>query len=243
MELDRAHHAATDTRLQSHLAAPPHIRPRTKRVSVTKPTDALPLTVPVCPEYEDTRNSGPRTPRAKRIEKRLRRSAGQLPVLARFCKRTARACGWMDDVWAEHALASAGRAPFVHKEVGKQGAGFGAVVQEKAGLLLLSLASRRPVLFWSDSDVFNSPGGGALFSTPGRPVPPSLRGLPPSVGFDTQDQCTDWLRGLGGVKGGIRYRCDQFKSPLESSDGRFIPRLEDGMAVEYIDGLQVRNLP
>ena len=195
----------------------------TSRVTIASPFDALPDTVSVCDEGDDGDGS-----------------AAALPVVGRYCRRTARACAHIAPLLREHAAKSEGRPPLVHREEGRHGAGFGAVLQEKAGLLFLGLATLRPVRLWTDAEVFNSASGGALFGPAGRVVQPVEGCLPPSVGFATSEACVSHLATLKSVL--LPYRCVEMSVPHTPGSARWLPRLEDGEADKYINSLKEQRV-
>ena len=172
----------------------------------------------------------------------------QLPVIARFCRRTSRACVAVDEMlreeYSEKGLRRhASLPPLIHCQTGREGAGFGAVIQEKANLLWLGLATGRQVLWWTDSLTFNSVSGGSLFSPPGRIGPPLEGGLPPGVGFSTLSECDSFI---SGSKTLLPYKCISLpvapKPPVRHTYQKWLPRLEDGMAMDYIDILKKKKI-
>ena len=117
----------------------------------------------------------------------------KLPVLGRFCRRTAQRCAAVDALLRPYLHATPRAPPLIHKELGRMGAGFGAVLQEKANLLLLGVASGRHVLYYASRDAFNA--GHALLSPAGT-VAPAVEGLPADVGFAQRAECVAALQAL-----------------------------------------------
>lgn len=224
------------------------VRRKPITVSVNSALAAVPRTVPICPA--DSEEGGP----SARARPTLVARAAALPVLERFCRRSARQCAQTDAMLRTLAHTSAAAPPLVHIQVGRQGGGFGAVLQEKAGLLLLALATRRPVLLWTDSEVFNSAAGGALFSPPAlepsSSASPVRVGLPSSVGFDDTPSCEAFVKRAAPL---LPYRCiDLIPGPQGSARStqramtpahtRVVPRLEDGLADTYIKRLKADGI-
>jgi hypothetical protein len=167
----------------------------------------------------------------------------RLPVLARFCKRTAEACGPVDEV-LRNALqppSARDRPPLVHVELGRKGAGFGAVMQEKANLLLLGLLAGRPVFYYSSGDAFNA--GHTLLSATGlggagagvsRASERPLDGLPQALGFASARECSAKL----ATKQRVFWQCPAWRT-FRSTGGapaQWVPTLDDGDASAFING-------
>ena len=167
----------------------------------------------------------------------------RLPVLARFCKRTAEACGPVDEVLRDalQPPSARGRPPLVHVELGRKGAGFGAVMQEKANLLLLGLLAGRSVFYYSSGDAFNA--GHTLLSASGlggaragvsRVSERPLDGLPQGLGFATARECSAVL----ATKQRVFWHCPAWRT-FRSTGGapaQWVPTLDDGDASAFISG-------
>ena len=177
------------------------LRPRLQRMAVASPTTAAHGSVSLCDGVK---------------------MRAALPVLDRFCRRVARRCAATDAMLRRYFETAAAPA-IVHREVGRQGAGFGAVMQEKANLLLLGLATGRRVLYVTDRGAFNT-GGALLSPTADAPMlprarrwrpwesaaraatrgsgsgsaslPNALDGLPADVGFASSEACTSFVASL-----------------------------------------------
>lgn len=91
------------------------------------------------------------------------------------------------------ATASSSMPPLIHREKGTQGAGFGAVMQERANMLLLGIATGRRVLYLTQDGTFNA--GGGLISPAGTPSTPRT-GVPADAGYDDMASCMEAARSM-----------------------------------------------
>ncbi len=181
----------------------------------------------------------------------------RLPVLARFCRRSAQQCAPVDEVLREALAPSVpsapdttvpitALAPLVHVEMGRKGAGFGAVMQEKANLLLLGLVTRRPVMYYASADAFNaghellgatSLGGSAGPGGAARAVERPSDGLVGGVGYTSARECSI---ALASQRLALPWRCNPYApARLHSADGaaaQWVPALHDGEAENFIKG-------
>ena len=186
-----------------------------RHVSVATAADATPGTHPLCAH------------RAK------------LAVLGRFCRRTAQLCAPTDKLLQAYLGAPPRGPPLIHCEMGRDGAGFGAVMQEKANLLLLGAVTGRPVLYYASQDAFN--GGHTLLSAPGAVRTPESS-VPRTLGWPSAADCERSIASMPPSERLLPWRCDErYVRPLTggSTNGaatvdRWVPAIADGMADAFV---------
>lgn len=136
-----------------------------------------------------------------------------VPLVRRFCRRGASACGDVDTKLAAlfQATDSLTSNPVILIEE-DAGLGFGAGLQAETQLLLLALQMRRRVMIWSRGDVFNR--GGSLLA-PSRAVQLALHisRLPSGLSLATRNECEEVVRArLGSTRLLSKFRCEPYPS-------------------------------